>query len=137
MGDSCYMQVRCARAHAHKFTEIGFRIKKEQGLLMTLVDEQARYAHCGDIPTDIPWLGFNHAGESYGASRYACDGTQLIEVFVYGQDLCVSVDNHGQVNAAELTEIRAYLELKRKLETDFEQLRKQVRPTESETTVEP
>lgn len=82
MGDRCYMSIHCRREHAPRFEELGFILDhddpKQAHVLM--VDEQASYAHDGDMPTDVPWYGGSAAGSNYGEGRWSCDGTTVLGI---------------------------------------------------------
>ena len=83
MSDRCYMQVACRRQDAQRFTDIGFEPHTKQGPdspSITMIDEEADYGHDGELPDDVPWVGKSSPGGNYGASRYACDGKELVEV---------------------------------------------------------
>lgn len=117
MGDRCYMTVRCRKVDAHIFEELGFRDDSDtQGRInetgiVVLVDEQANYAHSGDLPTNIPWTGRSEAGGSYGAVEWACDGNALKETpsghdggFVVEWD---AIENNPRQH--DIDEIRAFI----------------------------
>ena len=82
MGDRCYMQIKCRKQDVPVFEEIGFQVDDSEvnGESVHMFEEEANYAHSGDMPTDIPWTGSSGAGGSYGPSEYACDGKELVEV---------------------------------------------------------
>lgn len=84
MGDRCYMTVTCRREDAHLFTcyDLGFSIMDEDwntGSIVQLEDIEANYAHCGDMPTSIPYYGSHTAGDTYGEGVFACDGGPMID----------------------------------------------------------
>ena len=89
------MEIRCRKEHASRFVDLDFsnwsaeRIQPEG--VVTMVDEEANYAHTGEMPTDIPWEGWSDGG-SYGSFLYACDGKALCEVSVGENQFCVEWD---------------------------------------------
>ena len=83
MGDRCYMEITCHKQDQERFTALGFVAqdwKQDNSALVVVVDEQANYGHCGDLPTDIPYHGFSGSGGDYGEAVFACDGTRYAEV---------------------------------------------------------
>ncbi len=83
MGDRCYMSVTCRRQDRDRFEAIGFHLELEtspESLVIEMSDEEANYAHTGEMPTDIPYYGINSAGDNYSAGDCACDGKEYAEV---------------------------------------------------------
>ena len=81
------MQVTCRRQDTKRFDDLGFTEQDPYGdppkgdpsPIVEMVDQEANYAHYEEMPTDIPYYGFNGAGDNYGASVFACDGKQYAE----------------------------------------------------------
>ena len=81
MGDRCYMSLVCRRQDKERFEELGFVLNcRDEGPLLEMEDAEANYAHCGDLPKDIPYHGSHGAGGDYGPGVFACDGTTYAEV---------------------------------------------------------
>ena len=83
MGDRCYMQVTCRRQDESTFEALGFHLEFEQSPdcpIIEMVDEEANYAHNGDLPTDVPFLASHGPGGNYGDGKIACDGNHYAEV---------------------------------------------------------
>lgn len=122
MGDRCYMTITCRRQDAPRFEELGFCIQEDgpTGHTCEMVDEEANYAHSGDLPTDIPYYGENGVGGNYGAGVVACDGTRYAEKdcghdgdgsFVVEWDF-----KKNRPTASSLAHIRHYISVKRAAE---------------------
>lgn len=85
MGDLCYMTVTCRRQDQKRFEALGFHVEyvedneTQTGETIALVDEEANYGHCGNLPTDIPWTGEHAEGGDYGPAVLACDGKEICE----------------------------------------------------------
>lgn len=75
MGDHCRMTVYCLPKDTKLFEGLGFR---EEGVdedgVVEMLDTQANYAHCGNLPTSIPWFGSHTEGAEYGPASLACLG---------------------------------------------------------------
>ena len=79
------MELRCRRQDQERFEALGFTAQDwdkpaSNSATIQMVDEEANYAHSGDLPTDIPYHGVHGAGYDYGSGAYACDGKELAEV---------------------------------------------------------
>jgi hypothetical protein len=87
MGDRCYMSLYCRRQDVPRFEELGFSLQtssdpSESDLpadTVEMIDEEANYAHSGDMPADIPFHGYHCAGGNYGEHQFACDGKEYEE----------------------------------------------------------
>lgn len=120
MGDRCYMTLTCRRQDAPRFEALGFHPEfansddddpQDPLAPVKLVDEEANYAHHGNLPTDVPWVGHSANGDSYGPSDYACDGRRLLDVatgeeggYVVGWDI-----RKNQPNRKDLAAIRRFI----------------------------
>ena len=82
MGDRCYMEITCRRQDQERFRALGFEVQSEEAntRCLTMVDAEANYAHSGDLPTDIPYHGFNGPAFEYGSGACACDGQRYSEL---------------------------------------------------------
>lgn len=83
MGDRCYMQVTCRRQDQSLFEALGFHLDFEQAPdspIIEMIDEEANYAHNGDLPTKVPFLASHGPGGNYGDGKIACDGKHYAEV---------------------------------------------------------
>ena len=63
MGDRCYMHVTCRRQDRETFEALGFNLEFESSPdspLIEMADEEANYAHTGDLPTTLPFRFFGH-----------------------------------------------------------------------------
>ena len=88
---------------------------------MTMVDEEANYAHSGDLPTDILYHGFNGPGGNYGDGAVVCDGRCLAEVET-GHDggfVIVWDEARGHPTAESLRRIRRYVTVRKNAEALF------------------
>jgi len=117
MGDRCYMTVTCRREDAHLFTndDLGFQFfdeieEKETSRVVQLEDQEANYAHSGDMPTGIPYHGSNGAGDDYGEGVFACDGGLFIDECeaVEGSPVVIMLDD-GTLEPNSEARARAYL----------------------------
>ena len=85
MGDRCYMELTCRCQDQGRFEALGFTAQDwdnsaSDSATISMVDEEANYAHYGDMPTDIPYIGVHGAGGDYGSGAYVCDGKEYAEV---------------------------------------------------------
>ncbi len=112
MGDRCYMEVRCRREDAPLFEELGFTIQDDEPLppIVRLVDEEANYAHFGELPENVPWLGESGSGGCYNGAQYACDGVELLQVDETQEgDIIVRWDHvKNEPREADANNVRAY-----------------------------
>jgi hypothetical protein len=138
MGDRCYMQITCRRQDQERFSALGFTAQdwdnpEPDSPLVVMVDEEANYAHSGELPGDIPYYGFNGAGGNYGDGVCACDGKQLAEQetghdggFVVEWD-----DTRNRPSPQSLRAVRRYLAVYHKVQASFADLAKTSPATKS------
>ena len=110
-----------------RFTALGFVAQdwNEPGSpLVVMCDEEADYAHTGNLPRDIPYHGHNAPGGSYGSGEVACDGRDCAEVetgspggFVIDWDI-----GRDQPTGCSLRNIRRYLKINARVERRFARL---------------
>lgn len=115
MGDRCYMRVTCRAADKKRFEDLNFAEDESarEGELVDMVDEEANYAHSGNMPLDIPYFGFNGAGGDYGPAEFCCDGETYCEQPKFEDGgLCIAVNDLGEINQDDLAVIRHYIDLK-------------------------
>ncbi len=76
------MEVKCRREDAPLFETLGFTIHDDEPRppIVRLIDEEANYAHYGEMPKTVPWMGKSGPGGCYNAARYACDGVESLDV---------------------------------------------------------
>jgi len=75
MGDYCRMTVYCLPQDTKPFEDLGFgKEGTDEDGVVEMLDPQANHAHCGDLPTNIPWFGRHTEGEEYGPANLACLG---------------------------------------------------------------
>lgn len=79
------MEITCRRQDQGRFEALGFTAQEwnnpaSDSVTTVMVDEEANYAHCGDMPTDIPYHGIHGAGGDYGSGACVCDGHDYAEV---------------------------------------------------------
>ncbi len=70
------MTVWCRPGDAPLFEKLGFELLETagDGSHLTLVDEQADYAHCGKLPLHVPWVAVHGSGDDYGPGKLCCSG---------------------------------------------------------------
>lgn len=119
MGDRCHMTVYCRPQDVPRFEELGFTAQIDpippDATEVEMIDEEANYAHFGDLPTDIPYHGWHHEGGDYGPAEFACDGTTYAEWetghgisgYVF-PDLPDDLANPGPVYADTFQQFRAF-----------------------------
>ena len=135
MGDRCYMEITCRRQDQERFEALGFIAQKwnnpaSDSPLVVMVDEEANYAHSGNLPTDIPYHGFNGPGGNYGDGVCACDGKEYAEVET-GHEGGFVVDWDKARQGPEphsLRCIRRYLKVRNKVRKMFDGLAKPSKP---------
>ena len=79
------MGITCRRQDQGRFEALGFAVQDwnnptSDSATIVMVDEEANYAHCSTLPTDIPYHGVHGPGGDYGSGAYACDGKDYAEV---------------------------------------------------------
>jgi len=89
MGDRCHMVVYCLKKDAAVFEDLGFVLQDDGSSpscsvdipvgVVTMVDEEANYAHSGDMPENIVYLSDHSRGFDYGCGGVVCDGKKCIE----------------------------------------------------------
>ena len=127
MSDRCYMEITCRKEDQGRFEALGFVAqdwKQESPALVVMVDEEADYAHCGNLPTDIPYHGFNGPGGNFGLGTFACDGKSFAEVETgHGGGFVVDW-NHGTHRPfpRSLKSIHRYLQVRHQVLAMFEAL---------------
>ncbi len=115
------------------FEELGFAPDEygpATGLLVEMTDEEANYGHADQLPTHVPFLGWNGPGDNYGPYLFACDGQQFVEV--PGSDHSFGIDwdfAKGEPTPQSIAKIREYLVLRKKVQRLFKQLRRRRPPT--------
>ena len=126
MGDRCYMEVTCRRQDQERFVALGFTAQDwnepSNPALVVMVDEEANYAHSGDMPTDIPYHGFNGGGGNFGDGALACDGKVYAEVET-GHEGGFVVDWDEAKNRPSLTSlksIRQYIRVRHQVQQLFD-----------------
>jgi hypothetical protein len=126
MGDRCYMQITCRRQDRARFEDLGFILEFEESpasSLVVMADDEANYAHCDELPADIPWHGFNGSGGNYGEGKLACDGSWFVEVPATQDGFVVQWNYDAQQPTPEsVEEIRQYLEVRAAVGTLFKAL---------------
>jgi len=113
MSDCCYVHVTCRRQDMERFEALGFHLEFEstsQSVIVELADEEANYAHTGELPTDIPYTAWNGKGSEYGDYKMACDGEEFVEVPASQDGFVVDWDyKTEQPTPQSLDIIRQYL----------------------------
>ena len=127
MSDRCYMEIACRKEDQERFASLGFVAqdwKQETPALVVMVDEEADYAHCGNLPTDVPYHGHHGAGGNYGHGALACDGETYAEVQTgHGSGFVVDWDEARQrPTPYSLHSIREYLQVRQQVREMFEAL---------------
>lgn len=127
MGDRCYMSVHCRREDRKRFEQLGFQVawgEKETSPVIELIDQEANYAHYGEMPADIPYYGTWAAGDDYGPGNLACDGREYVEVPASNDGFVVLWNYRwGLPKLRSIRQIRRYLKVERKVHGLFEPLR--------------
>lgn len=131
MGDRCYMSVTCRRQDKERFEALGFQIaygEDKNTPIIEMIDEEANYGHCDEMPTDIPYYGSYSAGSNYDPGRMVCDGQDYEDVPA-GSDGYVVAWNYrsGLPRLKSILRIRRYISLERRVRKLFKALREQNR----------
>ncbi len=136
MGDRCYMRVYCLRKDSPLFEQLGFTLDGSVGLqdgklnhnldddevsaVVSLVDEEANYAHSGDMPKGVPYYGFHGAGGDYGSCEFARLSEENETVgCTHNGGPAVEVDDDGNPKQPQLERVRNYQRLKREVKALF------------------
>ena len=126
MSDRCRMEVFCLTKDKEKFEELGFTEWPDKFMVSVwkalvlpasrasyMVDATANYAHAREMPEDIPYYGFNSAGDEYGPGLFVCDGKTFLEVgCLSGPDEpAVRVRSSGGIAPQAIRDARLYWRL--------------------------
>ena len=127
MGDRCYMRLTCRREDQQAFAELGFHPDFDQSPdhpLIELVDEEANYAHCNEMPTNMPYRGYYGAGSNYGPGNFVCDGRRYAEVETgYDGGFVVQWDEKKQQPTPQSRKtVRRYLSVRSQVQKLFHAL---------------
>ena len=111
MSDRCYVEATCRKEDAGRFEEIGFKANDKGRIpgTVVLVDYEADYGHCDDLPRDIPYLGWHGPGANYGPQAFACDGKHYVEAETMNDgSLAVCVSDRGKLDKRMLKWAQEY-----------------------------
>src|SRR5436190_3284594 len=127
MGDRCYMHITCRRRDQETFEAIGFHVDFDQGperAVIEMVDEEANYAHCDEMPKNVPYFGHNGHGDNYSDGIFACDGRRYAEVEAgYAGGFVVAWNTKtNQPDTRSLRAIRRYLSVRDRVQVKFDAL---------------
>ncbi len=125
MGDRCYLSVTCRKQDKKRFEELGFyqEFEAPDRPIIEMVEEEANYAHAGQMPTDIPYTAWHGAGSNYGDDKLACDGKEFAEVAANNDGFVLAWDYEIQQPTPQSVErIRHYLALHQRVEAMFKSL---------------
>jgi hypothetical protein len=129
MGDRCFMSVTCRRQDKERFEELGFAIalgEDKNTPIIEMIDEEANYGHCDEMPTNIPYYGSYSAGSNYGPGSIACDGRDYEEVPASSDGFVVAWNHRsGLPQIKSILRIRRYVGLERRVKRLFKALRKE------------
>jgi hypothetical protein len=91
-----------------------------------MAEEDADYAHADDMPTDIPYYGYNGCGGDYGDGAFACDGKTFAEVETgHNGRFLVDWDIKKQrPYRCSLGQIHRYIKVRNKVDKLFARLKK-------------
>ncbi len=127
MGDRCYMSVTCRRQDQARFEALGFQIgfaDDQNTPVIEMIDEEANYGHCDEMPTDIPYYGAYGAGSNYGPGSVVCDGQAYAEVPASADGFVLSWNYRwGLPKLKSIRRIRRYLKLERRVNKLFRELK--------------
>jgi hypothetical protein len=119
------MEVVCAKKDKTVFERLGFVDQgdyldpagKSYPELVLLVDEQANYAHSGQIDPlsrkGIVFIGSHGDGGDYPGCNFASDGKRYAEVITAHGQPVVALDDSGCPDKAAVTRAKRYLEVLR------------------------
>jgi hypothetical protein len=121
------MSVTCRRQDHARFEALGFQLEfddDKKSPVIELIDNEANYAHCDKMPTDIPYYGSYGAGSCYGPGNVVCDGQDY-------EEIPASIDGYvlawnyrfGLPKLKSIRRIRHYLKLERRVQKMFNALR--------------
>jgi hypothetical protein len=129
MGDRCYMSVTCRRSDKDRFEKLGFRVEFEEDKntpVIEMIDEEANYGHCDEMPTNIPYHGTYGAGSNYGPGSIVCDGRDYEDVPASSDGFVLAWNYRvGLPQLKSILRIRRYLKLERRVQRLFKALREQ------------
>jgi len=131
MGDRCYMSVTCRWQDKERFEELGFQIEfgeDKNTPIIEMIDGEANYGHCDEMPTNIPYYGSYGAGANYGPGSMACDGKDYEDVSASSEGFVVAWNfRSGLPTLKSILRIRRYVRLERRVKKLFKALREEIR----------
>jgi len=129
MGDCCYMSVTCRRQDKARFEALGFRTEFEEDKntpVIEMVDEEANYGHCDELPTNIPYYGSYGPGSNYGPGSVVCDGRDYEDVPASSDGFVLAWNYRlGLPGLRSILRIRRYLKIERRMQKLFKALREE------------
>jgi len=133
MGDRCYMSVTCRRQDKETFEALGFHLEFEtspESPVIEMVDEEANYAHSGEMPANIPYYGSHGSGDNYAAGDLACDGKKYAEVETgHGSGFMVGWDHQkSKPTPQSLKNIRQFIRIQQRAQKILNKLRQKEPP---------
>lgn len=122
MGDRCYLQITCRKSDQERFSDLldAHESTDADPTVRMSVDE-ANYGYMtmdgdsGELPNDVPYIGFHGAGGNYGQGKFACDGTtfRYVECTDYGY--AIAFDGDGNPDVEALAAVREYLAFEKRV----------------------
>lgn len=100
MGDRCYMQITCRVQDKAKFEEwFPESFEPNDDGTIEMYSTEANYAYqidnetTGDLPNDVPFVGWHDAGGEYTAAVFASDGKGNVQYRRgHGNDYLIEFD---------------------------------------------
>ena len=122
------MSVTCRREDQARFEALGFQLEFEsssQSPVIEMIDEEANYGHCDEMPKDIPYYGHNDADDNYSSGNFVCDGRDYAEVETSQCSGFMLAWNYrfGLPTVKSIMRIRRYLKIRRRAEMVLRELR--------------
>ena len=123
------MSVTCRREDKARFEELGFHLEFDENKttpVIEMIDEEANYGHCDEMPMDIPYYGSYGAGSNYGPGNVVCDGQDYEEVPASSDGFVLPWNYRwGLPKLNGILRIRRYLKLERTVQKLFKALREE------------
>ena len=115
MSDRCLMTVICLKQDADNFVQLGFAHAWEREGVVCMVDYEANYAHCNDMPTGLTFIAFNDSGAEYCAGTQVCseEGGDMTWPGPFDGKYAFEVDEEGNLSPEEKENWKQFMALRK------------------------
>jgi hypothetical protein len=115
------MRVTCLPKDKKVFEDLGFQVQDEKLTACTMEEYEANYAHCDEMPENIPYYGYHAEGGEYGANEFCCDGEALFEAPLHkdGHLVVFWDEKTDSPNEKSVARLKGYLAARERIKKVF------------------